>query len=165
MLEAVRSRCPRTEVIGFLALEEASLSASKERAGLMERLEMKTPRIPDLFEDFEDNENDESDWEGNVACGSKLSGEEPLRQLTLEEVLKRSFGHDTFRGRQKQIIMDVLKGKDALAVMPTGGGKSLLYELPARILPGRTVVVSPLIALMQDQEARQRQLGLKQANI
>jgi len=70
---------------------------------------------------------------------------------TPESILKGVFGHDGFRPLQREIIEGVLAGRDTLAVMPTGGGKSLCYQVPALVFPGMTVVVSPLIALMQDQ--------------
>jgi ATP-dependent DNA helicase RecQ len=66
-------------------------------------------------------------------------------------VLKRTFGFDSFRPLQKEIICDTLAGRDVFAVLPTGGGKSLCFQLPALLRPGLTVVVSPLIALMKDQ--------------
>lgn len=68
-----------------------------------------------------------------------------------EEILKRVFGFDTFRPLQADIIGNVLSGGDTLVVMPTGGGKSLCYQIPALIFPGLTVVVSPLVSLMKDQ--------------
>lgn len=70
---------------------------------------------------------------------------------SLEKALKHHFGYDQFRLQQRSIIQQVLQGHDALVVMPTGGGKSLCYQLPALMKLGITIVVSPLIALMQDQ--------------
>src|SRR5436853_5890710 len=70
---------------------------------------------------------------------------------SLIPLLKNSFGFDSFRPLQEEIIRDSLAGKDAFALLPTGGGKSLCFQLPALVRPGLTVVVSPLIALMKDQ--------------
>ncbi|MEV5507855.1 DNA helicase RecQ [Streptomyces orinoci] len=76
-------------------------------------------------------------------------------------VLKRVFGYDAFRGEQAAIIEHVVAGGDALVLMPTGGGKSLCYQIPALVRPGVGVVVSPLIALMQDQVDALRALGVR----
>ena len=73
------------------------------------------------------------------------------RQTSLLPLLKRYFGFDGFRPLQEAIIEDSLAGRDVFALLPTGGGKSLCYQLPALARPGLTVVVSPLIALMKDQ--------------
>jgi ATP-dependent DNA helicase RecQ len=83
-----------------------------------------------------------------------------LNSLNLEEALKRYFGFSTFRPGQRQIVEQALQGHDQLVLMPTGGGKSLTYQLPALLLPGLTVVVSPLIALMHDQVDRLRENGI-----
>ncbi|PKU24570.1 DNA helicase RecQ [Telmatospirillum siberiense] len=79
------------------------------------------------------------------------------------EILRTVFGYDRFRGAQAEIVEHVINGGDALVLMPTGGGKSLCYQLPALCRPGVAVVVSPLIALMQDQVSALRQLGIKAA--
>ncbi len=79
------------------------------------------------------------------------------------QTLQRVFGYASFRGQQETIIEHVLAGRDALVLMPTGAGKSLCYQLPALQLPGLTVVVSPLIALMQNQVDALHQLGIEAA--
>ena len=87
----------------------------------------------------------------------------PPPDLSLDsarEVLRRVFGHAEFRGRQAEVIGEILAGRDALAVLPTGGGKSLCYQIPALLRPGPAIVVSPLIALMADQTAGLAQLGV-----
>ncbi|HVU69622.1 MAG TPA: DNA helicase RecQ [Ktedonobacteraceae bacterium] len=80
---------------------------------------------------------------------------------SLEATLKHYFGYTTFWEGQRQVIEQVLAGRDAFVLMPTGGGKSLTYQLPALILPGLTIVVSPLIALMQDQVERLTANGIR----
>jgi ATP-dependent DNA helicase RecQ len=81
----------------------------------------------------------------------------------IQEILQHTFGYATFREPQQDIIQTVVDGGDALVLMPTGGGKSLCYQIPALALPGCGVVISPLIALMQDQVSALRQLGLRAA--
>ena len=83
--------------------------------------------------------------------------------MTAEQLLHDVFGYSTFRGPQQAIVEHVAAGGDALVLMPTGGGKSLCYQIPALLRRGVGVVVSPLIALMQDQVAALEQLGVKAA--
>ncbi|ARP91644.1 DNA helicase RecQ [Bordetella genomosp. 9] len=79
------------------------------------------------------------------------------------EVLRRVFGYESFRGEQQAIVDHVIQGGDALVLMPTGGGKSLCYQVPALVREGTGVVVSPLIALMQDQVDALTELGVRAA--
>src|SRR5215831_13322236 len=78
-------------------------------------------------------------------------GQSPSDEYDVRAKMRARFGHQDFRQGQERIVDAVLGGRDVLAVMPTGSGKSLCYQLPAVILPGITIVVSPLISLMKDQ--------------
>jgi ATP-dependent DNA helicase RecQ len=93
----------------------------------------------------------------DTAPGSAAHNKEAL------EVLHRVFGYDSFRGQQAEIIQQVILGGDALVLMPTGGGKSLCYQIPALLRPGTGIVISPLIALMQDQVDALSALGVRAA--
>jgi ATP-dependent DNA helicase RecQ len=77
----------------------------------------------------------------------------------LYEVLKKVFGFDSFKGNQEAIINNVLHDKDTFVIMPTGGGKSLCYQLPALIKDGTAIIISPLIALMKNQVDSIRSFG------
>jgi ATP-dependent DNA helicase RecQ len=87
-------------------------------------------------------------------CGPDASAMDPV------EVLERWFGYPRFRPGQEALVRAALDGKDALGILPTGGGKSVCYQVPAHLLPGLTIVVSPLISLMADQVHRARKGGL-----
>ncbi len=78
-------------------------------------------------------------------------------------ILRHTFGYASFRGAQDEVVNHMIRGGDALVLMPTGGGKSLCYQIPALVRPGTAIVVSPLIALMQDQVAALTQLGVRAA--
>ena len=85
--------------------------------------------------------------------------------MNAAEILKTYFGYDTFREGQENIVNAILSGKDVLAVMPTGAGKSICYQVPALMLPGITLVISPLISLMQDQVKSLNEAGVHAAFI
>ncbi|MCZ0942612.1 MAG: DEAD/DEAH box helicase, partial [Gammaproteobacteria bacterium] len=85
-------------------------------------------------------------------------------QIQRAQALLRSvYGYPEFRPGQLEVIESVLDGRDSLVLMPTGGGKSLCYQIPAMLRPGVGIVISPLIALMQDQVQALRQLGVPAA--
>jgi len=85
--------------------------------------------------------------------------------VDLHPPLRAHFGHTSFRAGQEDLVRAVLDGCDVLAVMPTGSGKSLGFQLPAVLLPGTTVVVSPLIALMKDQVDELSRRGIRAAAV
>ena len=88
-----------------------------------------------------------------------------VRRHSIKKLLRSVFGIERLRDGQQRVIDSVLDGKDTLAIMPTGGGKSLCYQIPAHILKGTTVVVSPLISLMKDQLEKLEELGIRACQV
>src|ERR671915_1316999 len=93
-----------------------------------------------------------------LAARQEMPRRRPLK--TLQRLMRGTFGLADFRPGQEEVIRYIVDGRDTLAIMPTGAGKSLCYQLQAMHLPGTTVVVSPLIALMKDQCDKLNELGL-----
>ena len=81
------------------------------------------------------------------------------------DIIRNRYGYDAFRGQQQEIVETLIRGEDALVLMPTGGGKSLCYQIPSMVRDGTGIIVSPLIALMQDQVDALRALGINAAFI
>src|SRR6267142_1663607 len=102
---------------------------------------------------------------GTTVARTQLDTDERMElDVELADTLQRYWGYDTFRPGQEAVVRSIAAGRDACVVMPTGGGKSLCYQLPAVLDAARTVVVvSPLIALMQDQVAQLEQMGISAA--
>src|SRR5213082_1932234 len=85
--------------------------------------------------------------------------------MELAQALRQHFGYDAFRKGQEEVVRSVLSGRPTIAILPTGGGKSLCYQLPALLLEGVTIVVSPLIALMKDQIDDLQRRGVEAARL
>lgn len=93
------------------------------------------------------------------------NGARAARRNKISKLLRTVFGIERLRDGQQQVIDSVLDGRDTLAIMPTGSGKSLCYQIPARLLPGTTIVVSPLISLMKDQLEKLEAMGIRAAQV
>lgn len=119
------------------------------------------PLPPEPEEEYGYEPPPEDAWAAAPAPDRELPVPERVHSSDPHEILRRVFGYDAFRGEQQAIVEQVVGGGDALVLMPTGGGKSLCYQVPALARPGTGVVVSPLIALMQDQVDALRALGVR----
>ncbi len=86
-----------------------------------------------------------------MAAAKRVKEKSTTEKVDLKEALRNYFGFDSFKGEQEEIIHNLLDGKDTFVIMPTGGGKSVCYQLPALIMPGTAIIISPLIALMKNQ--------------
>ena len=106
-----------------------------------------------------------SKWQLQLLFGSTLISKITKSNMTQKalEILNSLYGYDSFRGHQADIIEHVAEGNNALVLMPTGGGKSLCYQIPSLLREGVGIIISPLIALMQDQVGAMQQLGVKAA--
>ena len=88
---------------------------------------------------------------------------EEVESADLHKLLRKHWGYSEFRAKQESVVQAILSGRDAAVIMPTGGGKSLCYQLPAVVMERTCVVISPLIALMQDQAVQMREIGISAA--
>ena len=113
------------------------------------------------FQNAQCNPPDTRPWPTNDVRVQPVSGVYSAAMSAPQDILQSVFGYESFRAPQGEIIQTVIDGGDALVLMPTGGGKSLCYQIPALVRPGCGVVISPLIALMQDQVSALRQLGVR----
>jgi ATP-dependent DNA helicase RecQ len=92
----------------------------------------------------------------------RAKGKTKSEPSDLKEALRTYFGFDSFKGEQEDIIKNLLDGNDTFVIMPTGGGKSVCYQLPALMMPGTAIIISPLIALMKNQVDSLRSLSHEQ---
>lgn len=105
------------------------------------------------------------EWGNTATMGSVYAPEVDPSSMTPEEVLKSFWGYDSFRAQQREIITSILEGHDTLGLLPTGGGKSITFQVPGLMLPGITLVITPLISLMKDQVDHLIHRGIKAAAI
>jgi ATP-dependent DNA helicase RecQ len=154
--------------IADLSLSLEGGGAAERRGGVAERLDALRARwreAPELFSPAA-VERLRAVADALARLSSRADardGAEAAARPDAREVLRGVFGHDAFRPGQREIVEAVLAGRDCIAVMPTGAGKSLTYQIPARLLGGTTLVVSPLIALMKDQVDAMARVGLRAA--
>jgi ATP-dependent DNA helicase RecQ len=149
-----------------LSLEGAGGAAERHR-GVAERLDALRARwreAPELFSpEAVERLRGVAGRLANLSAATKAREAGGAARPDPHEMLRAVFGHETFRPGQREIVEAVLAGRDCLGVMPTGAGKSLTYQIPARLLGGTTLVVSPLIALMKDQVDAMEKVGLRAA--
>ncbi len=150
----------RAELADYEPSELEDLSTTRLRVKLPEEIDYSDINV--VLEDYKINQQTIESERGMQ--GEKSNREETsLRKDTPNSILKRTFEYESFLPGQKQAIENILEEKDTLLVLPTGGGKSLCYQLPSLLLEGQTVVVSPLISLMQDQLKALRRHGINAA--